>query len=837
MFIRALEGVGQDLRHAVRILRAKPGFTAVAVLSLALGIGANAALFQLLNALLLRSLPVRAPQELVNISLAGESGRNGHFEDSPNDFTYPQWEQIQLHHEPFTNVLAWGPTHFNLARSGEVRNVDAMFVSGTFFQTMGVPALIGRTFTPGDDHRGCGSAGAVISYGFWQREFGGTAAALGREIQLDGHAFPIIGITPQEFYGIEVGKPFAVAIPLCSQAVFSERSFLDRRDAWWLGMMGCLRPGVSLAGARSYLESVWPGILRSTISPNYRPETVKEYMRLKIHAQPGGTGYSSLRSKYEDPLVLLLSIAGLVLLIACANVANLLLTRATARQREIAIRLAVGASRARLIRHMLTESLLLAMLGSAAGIILAQWLSRYLVAQFTTRYFALSLDLSLDVRTLAFIAVLTIIVCLLFGLVPALRATATEHAGDIKAAGRGLTASRERFAVQRILLVSQICLSLVLLVASLLFVRSFRNLITLDPGFRESGMLIVDAGPITPPISTATRYALRRRLLERVRGIPGIDAAADVRDPPLYGGYWNDDIGVDDGPEKGSTGLLANFNRVSDGYFRTMGTPLTAGRDFNDYDTLHSPGVAIVDQTFVTRFLHGHDPIGKRFHVEVGVGEAPRSYQIVGLVKNAVYADLGDKREPTVFVSAAQDPEPRVTATLVVHSNLPLFATVSSLRRTLLEVNPDLTLEFHPFKELVHDSVRREDILAKISGFFGLIAALLATVGLYGVFSYIVTQRRNEIGIRLAVGADRRRISRMIFRESAILFAAGTLAGTILSFAGGRAAKSLLFNLQPNDPLTILCAIVALGGATLLATTLPAYRAANVDPMTVLRDE
>lgn len=836
MFVRTLEGFNQDLRHATRMLRAKPAFTGVAVLSLALGIGANAALFQLLNALLLRSLPVNAPQELVNISLAGESGRNGHFEDSPNDFTYPQWEQIQSHHEPFTNVLAWGTTHFNLSRSGEVRNVDAMFVSGTFFQTLGVPALVGRTFTPSDDYRGCGAAGAVLSYGFWQREYGGTAAALGREIQLDGHAFPIIGITPQEFYGIEVGKPFAVAIPLCSQAVFSEPSFLDRRDAWWLGMMGRLREGVSLPGARSYLESRWPGILRATISPNYRPETVKEYLRLKIHVQPGGTGYSSLRSKYQDPLLLLLSIAGLVLLIACANVANLLLTRATAREREIAIRLAVGASRARLIRYMLTESLLLAMLGSAAGIILAQWLSRYLVTQFTTRYFALSLDLSLDVRTLAFIAVLTMVVCLLFGLVPALRATATEHA-DIKGAGRGLTASRERFAVQRALLVSQICLSLVLLVASLLFLRSFRNLITLDPGFRESGMLIVNAGPPAPQQSKNARLALRRRLLERVRAIPGVDAAADVRDPPLYGGYWNDDIGFDDGPEKGSTGLLTNFNRVSDGYFRTMGTPFVAGRDFNDHDTLNTPGVAVVDQTFVTRFLHGHDPMRRRFHVEVGVGEAPRSYQIVGVVKNAVYADLGDKREPTVFVSAAQDPDPRITATLVVHSNLPLFATMSALRRALLEVNPDLTLEFHSFKELVHDSVRREDILAKISGFFGLIAALLATVGLYGVFSYIVTQRRNEIGIRLAVGADRRRIWRMIFRESAILFAIGIATGTILSLAGGRAAKSLLFNLQPNDPLTILCAIAALGGATLLATAVPAYRAANVDPMTVLRDE
>lgn len=834
MIIRPIESIWHDVRYAARLMRSKPAFTTVAMLSLALGIGANVALFQLVDALLLRSLPVKAPQQLV--TLTDHSSRTGHFADDPNDFTYPQWEQIRANHEPFTDVLAWGATHFNLSRSGDVRNADAIFVSGSFFQTLGVSPLIGRTFTPADDHRGCGSPGAVISYGFWQREYGGNVGVLGRDISLDGRPFPIIGVTPEGFYGINMGKQYAIAVPLCAQPLFSEGSFLDRRDAWWLGMTGRLKPGVSLKQAASYLDSIWPGILHATISPTYRPETVAEYLKLRIHAEPGGNGYSDLRSDYEDPLLLLLSIAALVLLIACANVANLLLSRAAARQREIAVRLAVGASRWRLIRHMLTESLLLAVLGSAAGIILAQWLSRYLLSQFRTRYYSLSLDLSLDVRTLAFIAGVTILVCLLFGLFPALRATAPKRASEFKTAGRGLTATRERFGIQRLLLVTQICLSLVLLVASLLFLRSFRNLMTLDPGFRESGMLIAQAAPTTPPASKTARLLLRRRLLERVRAIPGIDSAADVRDAPLYGGYWNDDIEFDAAPQNGA-GLLSSFNRVSEGYFRTMGTPLIAGRDFNPHDTLSSPPVAIVDQLFVTRFLHGKNPIGKRFHVEVGPGEQSPRYQIVGLVKNTVYRDLSDKREPTVFVAAAQDPDPRSTADIVVHSKLPLTATVSELRGALFSVTPDLSVEFHSFHQLVHDSTRREDILAKISSFFGLIAVLLATIGLYGVFSYIITQRRNEIGIRLAVGADRARIFKMIFRESAILFAIGISAGTILALASGRAAKSLLFNLQPDDPLTIIAAIVALGVATLLATAIPAHRAASVDPMTVLRDE
>jgi len=829
-----LESLWQDFRYAARLLRAKPTFTAIAVLSLALGIGANVALFQLVDALLLRSLPVKAPQQLV--TFADHSSRTGHFSDDPNDFTYPQWEQIRASHKPFTDVLAWGTTHFNLAKSGDVRNADAIFVSGNFFQALGVTALIGRTFTPADDHRGCGAAGAVISYGFWQREYGGNPEMLGRDISLDGHPVPIIGVTPPGFYGIEVGKQYAIAVPLCAQPVFNDTNFLNRRDAWWLGMAGRLKPGVSLKQAGSYLKSVWPGILRETISPNYRPETVKEYLKLKIRAEPGGNGYSDLRSDYKDPLLLLLSIAALVLLIACANVANLLLSRATARRREIAVRLAVGASRWRLIRHMLTESLLLAVLGSAAGIILAHWLSRYLLSQFSTRYYSLSLDLSLDGRTLAFIAGITIVVCLLFGLFPALHATAMKRAGEFKTAGRGLTATRERFGVQRLLLVSQICLSLVLLVASLLFLRSFRNLITIDPGFRESGMLIVEAAPTGLPASKTARLLLRYRLLERVRAIPGIDSAADVRDAPLYGGYWNDDFEFDSSSQKGTV-LLSTFNRVSEGYFRTMGTPLVAGRDFDARDTLFSPAVAIVDQLFITRFLHGQDPIGKRFHVEVGPGEQSPHYQIVGVVKNSVYRDLSYKREPTVFVSAAQDPDPRSTADIVVHSKLPLITTVSELRTALFSVTPDLSVQFHSFRELVHDSIRREDILAKISGFFGLIAVLLVSIGLYGVFSYIVTQRRNEIGIRLAVGADRARIFKMIFRESAILFAIGVSVGTILALASGRAAKSLLFNLQPDDPVTIIGAIVALGIATLLATAIPAHRAASVDPMAVLRDE
>ncbi len=831
-----LETMWQDLRYAARMLRLNPGFTAAAVLSLALGIGANAALFQLLNALVLRTLPVKDPQALIRLDWGPEGGRNGDFLQSPNDFSYPQWEQFRAHHDAFSGVLAWARSEFNLAPSGEARYAKAIYVSGSFFPVLGIQPFAGRLFSEADDQRGC-APGVVISHAFWEREFAGSATVIGRSIALDGHSLPIIGVTPPDFSGVDVGTHFDVAIPLCAQPLFNEENGLNSRRQWWLGFMGRLKPGVSTRQAGAYLESTWPAILKATIHPGWRADTMKTYLQLRIEAKPGRTGFSQLREQVEDPLLLLLGIAGLVLLIACANLANLLLARATVREREISIRLAIGASRMRVIRQLMSESLLLAFIGCMLGGVFAEFLSRYLLSSFATSNDAFFLNLTLDWRSLLFLAGVAALACLLFGLAPALRATRGDAASAMKASGRTATASRERFGLQRLLVISQISLSLILMVGSLLFVRSFRNLMTLDPGFREQGLLVTWVAFGKQSIPKSERTPLFRRMLEKLRTTPGIDSAALVENPPISGVYANNRISMDGFKGKDSSVVLANENCVSDGYFHTLGTPLLAGRDFTSHDTISSPPVAIVDQTFVRQFLHGQNPVGKTFHIVVGPGDPPQIYQIVGLVKNTKYDSLQKAFSPTFFVADAQLRDHQLGIRFVVHSSLTLSSTITSVRTALMTVDPHSTLDFYSMPTLIHNSTRREDVLAQLSSVFGLLAVVLATVGLYGVMSYMVTQRRNEIGIRLAIGAGRPQIFKMIFRQSGRLLLIGIIVGAGLSLAGASTAKSLLFDLAPYDPATIMIAIVALAAVTFIATLIPARRAANLEPMSALREE
>lgn len=433
----SIESIWQDLRYGTRVLRTNLGFTAVAVISLALGIGANAVLFQLVDAVLLKSLPVKAPEQLVRMDLAPRDlGKAGNISYPPNDMSNPQWEVLRASRGPFQNLFAWGRSEFNLSETGAVRFAKGMYVSGDFFAGLGVPALIGRTIGPADDRRGCGTSAAVISYAFWQREFGGSRSALGRTISLDGRHFPIIGVTTPEFVGVNVGEQFDVAVPICSVAVMTTDDNLDNPASWWLGAFGRLKPGASLKEANAFLASESSVIYRATVSPHYLPDTAKEYLKLRLEAVPGNTGFSFLRWSVKTPLILLFALAGLVLTIACANLANLLLARATVREHEIAVRLAVGASRWRVVQQLLSESLLIAALGSAAGTALAVLLSRYLVRAFSTSQDAVFLNLSFDTRSIGFLMAITVFTCLLFGLAPALRSSRRQPGVSIKQSGR-----------------------------------------------------------------------------------------------------------------------------------------------------------------------------------------------------------------------------------------------------------------------------------------------------------------------------------------------------------------------------------------------------------------
>ncbi len=468
----------QDIRHGLRLLLLNPGFALVAILSLALGIGANTAIFQLLDAVRLRALPVQHPEQLAIVKIGNFENASGSFSSRYPHFTNPQWEQIRAQQQGFSGLFAWAPDQINLARGGEIRLANVLWVSGEFFDTLGVKPEVGRLLRASDDRRGC-PATAVVSDAFWRREFGASSSVLQKSLTLEGHPFEIVGVTPPEFYGVEVGRTFDVSVPICADPILrGEGTKLEGRTDWWLALMGRLKPGWTLDRATAQLAAISPALFEATLPARFQADDAKYYLAYKLKALPAENGFSDLRSDYSNPLWMLLAIAGLVLLIACANLANLMLARASAREKEIAVRLALGASRGRLIRQLLSESLLVAVAGAISGILLARVLKgSVLVAMISTQSDTMFLDLAPDYRVLGFTAALAVLTCILFGLAPALRATKSSPASAMRASGRGLTAARERFGLRRILVVSQVALSLVLLVGALLFVGSLRNLL------------------------------------------------------------------------------------------------------------------------------------------------------------------------------------------------------------------------------------------------------------------------------------------------------------------------------------------------------------------------
>ena len=537
-----IETFVQDLRYGARQLRLNPGFTAVAVLSLALGIGANTAIFELVDAVRLRSLPVRNPQELSYIDFQKGSARNGWFSTRSAKLTYKNWDLIRTQQQAFSDSFAWSASRFNLADRGEARYAEGLYVSGDFFRGLGITPILGRVLTSEDDKPGCGSPGAVIGYAFWQRQFAGDPSVLGRSVMLDGHALPVVGVTPASFFGVDVGSRYDVAIPLCADALMADdgKGRAPGLSAWWLSAMGRLKPGWTTERASAHLRALSPGIMQASLPPTYQPDEAKKYLANKLEATAGATGVSGLRREYENPLWLLLATAGLVLLIACANLANLLLARASVREREIAVRQAIGAARSRLIAQLLAGSLLLAVLGAALGAALAQILSRSLIAFLSTSGNDLFVDLSLDIRVFGFTAALAIATCLLFGLLPAIRATRIAPASVMRASGRGLSAGPERFSWRRALVVSQVALSLVLLVGALLFVRSLRNVLAVDPGFRAEGIIAVNMDFSRAHYSKTRRPVVFQEMSRRLSASRGILSVARTGFTPISGSGWNE---------------------------------------------------------------------------------------------------------------------------------------------------------------------------------------------------------------------------------------------------------------------------------------------------------
>lgn len=804
-------------------------FTAVAVISLALGIGANTAIFQLLDAVRLRTLPVKSPQELVELHIPDMTASRGNW---LRDYgiTNPLWEQIRQRQQVFSQAFAWADDRFNISSDRETRYASGLWVSGNLFDALGVEPVLGRVFTSADDRRGCGFSSTVIGYGFWQREFGGSASVLGKKIQLDGGSVEVIGVTPASFFGLEVGRQFDLALPICA----AEKR-LDSGTLWWLTILGRLKPGVSMAQADAHLKAIAPGIFETTLPADYPPVSVKGYLAMTLNVSPAGGGLSRLRDQYSTPLGLLLAIAGLVLLIACANLANLMLARASAREREIAIRLAIGASRVQLIRQMMMEGLLLAVAGAVAAMLLARQLSGFLVAFLGSADKSVFLDSRPDWRVFAFTAGLAVLTCVLFALAPALRATRAQPASALSSGSRGTTAGRERFGMRRILVAAQIAMSLVLMVSALLFVRSLNNLMTLEPGFRENGILLANVTFPAREIPDDRLSFLRRDLVERLRAVPGVDDAADTGTIPANGNGWTNTMWMDG--TDASHGREIFRSLVGSGYFRTIGTPLLAGREFDERDTRASQNVAIVSEEFVRTFALGPNPVGEKFWIEKTPFAPQKAVEIIGVAKNSKYRDLRQRFLPLAFLPTSQFEDPIRGGSILIRSNASLTTLTPAIRRAIADANPGIQYSFAVLKTQIERSLLRERLMAILSGLFGALAVLLASVGLYGVISYTVARRTNEIGIRIALGASRRNVIGLVLRETGSLLAAGLAAGAVISLAAGRAVASLLFGLQANDLPTFLVAATALAVVAFGATYLPARRASAVDPAIALRQE
>jgi predicted permease len=827
-----LDHLVRDVGYAVRILRTNPGFAAVAILSLALGIGANTAIFQLIDAVRSRSLPVTQPEQLAQIRVDRGNSGFGVTENANSPLTFPLWEEIHRQQRAFSRIFAWGTAQFLVGGGSDARTVNGLWVSGEAFSTLGLTPALGRLFDSSDDAPGCAPA-VVLNHGFWAAQFGGDPAAVGRTLTVLNRPLPIVGVTQPAFFGLEVGQRFDIAMPVCAAAAFGAP--LDRRDWFWLSAMGRLNPDWTIARASEHMTTLGSGLLEATLPTDRDSAGLARYRSFRFSAVGAAEGVSRLRGEYSDALFVLLGLTGLVLLMACTNLMNLFLGRASAREQEIAVRIAIGASRGRVVAQLFVEGLLVAACGTVAGALLAQPLTRSLLTLVGTQGNALHLDLRPDWTVLAFTASVGTITCLLFGLVPALRASNLDPSTSMKTGGRGLTGGRSRMRIQRGLVAAQAALSLVLVVGAGLFVRSFTNLVAVDTGFNRSGVVFARMADLVDRPSPDAAAVAELELLERIRRVPEVASAATTTKIPLDTSSWTMSFVLPDG---GATVRRSSkFTYVSPQYFSTVGMRLVSGRDFGGTDLSTSRQVAIVNEIFVRRFMPSGSPVGARIRT---VGEPrypPTTYEVVGVVSDTKYADLRGETLPIAFVPLGQHPNRPPWPHLVFRSSGPVDAAIAGVKHAVAEVRPHMVIGFTVFDTHVRDTMVRERLLAWLAGGFGLLAVVVATIGVYGVIAYLVVRRRHEIAIRMALGAGRFTVVGLILRETGLLVAGGLVLGTALTLVAARSARGLLFGLSPHDPATIAGAAVALALMAAAASAAPALRASRIDATSALRSE
>jgi predicted permease len=836
----------QDLRYGARTLLKNPGFTLVATLSLALGIGANAAIFSLLDAVLLKPLPVRRPEQLVFLE-------QGEREYKPtSNISYAAFERLRDRSQSLSGAcfFSFSP-RVNAGVNGQVEVVEAQLVSGGFFSTLGVGAAAGRMFTEAED-QDAGAAVAVISHQYWRRRFGmnpSAVAAVGQTVTVNGAPFTVVGVTPPEFSGVIAGISPDIYLPSASGERILPRRFRFR-DGSLPFVLARMKPSVSERQAIADLTLLLRQALFEEAGARATPEKGQDIQNRSMRLLPASQGFSVLRRQYSEPLWLLMAVVGLVLLIACANVANLLLARAASRGKEIAVRLALGASRLRLIRQLLTESLLLALLGGAAGLLLAWRLSGLLLAVFSsgrnpvTAGSSLTLNVPLDGRVVGFTAVVSLLAVVLFGLAPAWRATRIDLTPTLKDGARDSRGGRFRWG--RALVVAQVALSLTLLVGAGLFIRSLIKLKSADLGFRRENVLLFSVDPQLTGYQRDRIAGLYKQLLERVATVPGVRSVSLSRQGLLNGGGTQGSITVPGRPPKADENGFTQtredtewnapwFCQVGPRFFETVGMTILRGRDFGPQDNETARKVAVVNEAFARYYFGDEDPVGQQFDRGQGDGGL---MEIIGVVKDAKSVNIRETTPRTFYVPFLQDPGSWRETTFQVRAAGDPLPLVAAIRREAQGVDPNLPLfRVRTLEAQVDESLGQERLVALLAGLFGALALLLACAGLYGVLSYSVSRRTREIGVRMAIGAPPGRVLRMILVETYSLALAGVAIGAAISLAAGRLIANMLFGLTPNDPITLLSAVLIMLGVASLAGLLPARKASRVAPMVALRQE
>jgi predicted permease len=738
------------------------------------------------------------------------------------------------------------------AAGGEVQAVDGAYVSGDFFTTLGVPAVLGRTFTSADDVRGGGPDGpvAVISYRMWQRRFGGDANVIGTSLVIERVPFTIIGVTPPGFFGAEVGRTFDVAVPLNAQRLIAGKDSALDDGSYWLSFMVRLKPGQSAEAATSLLRSMQPQIreaVASTLPPQAEQLFLTDPLKDPFTLVPASLGTSQLRRQYERPLLATMVIVGLVLLIACGNIANLLLARATARRHELSVRLALGATRWRLVRLLLVEALVLAGTGALAGLAFARWAGPMLVAQLSTSVTRVTLDLALDWRVLAFTVAVTGTTAVLFGTAPAFRARRLAPIDALKGQARGAL-SDARTSLSSALVAAQVVLSMVLIVAAGLLVGTFQRLATVPLGFDADRVLTVNVDVTRALIDPANRVPFFDRLVAAVAAVPGVARAGVSMAIPFSGNSLMDIIDLpgapppqlEPGPVPFWNSRMVMLNQITPGWLATYGTAVLAGRDVDERDAPGAPPVALVNEAYVHKFLPGRKPLGETIKFPDAGTVPPRT--IVGVVSDAVYLSARDGVRPTLYIPVAQRPAGGPTA-LTANVDISVRPSAGSpallapsVAAALTGVDRNLTFTFRPLQDRVDASLTQERLVALVAGFFGTLALLLASLGLYGVTSYAVTRRRAEIGIRMALGAGPAGVVRLVLVRVFLLVALGVIVGAVVSWWSSQFIAGLLYDFEPRDPVILVSAAVTLTAVGAIAGGLPAYRASRIDPAEVLRD-